>query len=55
VKRADIAIALEISAIESEDALNCVDAHYGYKPGVINIDALDPMVLYDLFPNIQTG
>ena len=28
-----------------------IHAHYGYEPGVINLDALDAMVLYDLFPN----
>jgi hypothetical protein len=48
---ADIAVALEIGGIEGKDALDGIHAHYGYEPGVINRDALDAMVLYDLFPN----
>jgi hypothetical protein len=41
VHRGNEAIALEVSAIEGNNALHSVDAHDGDEPCVIDFDALD--------------
>jgi hypothetical protein len=50
VKRTDVAVAFEISGIEREDVLHRVDAHDSNEPGIIDLHALNSVVLYDLFP-----
>ncbi len=50
MKRGDVAVPLEISGIEREDALDRVYVHSGNEAGVINLDALDFVVPYNLLP-----
>jgi len=51
VKRCNADVSLEISHIERKDVLDCVDIHGSNKAGIINFDALDFVVAYDLFPS----
>jgi len=50
VKRVDIAVSFEISGIERQQTLDSVDIHHSNEAGIINPDALDSVVSYDLFP-----
>lgn len=50
MQRDDTVVALEISGIKREDTVNCIDGHGGNETGIINLDALDAVVLHDLFP-----
>jgi len=50
MQRSNDIIALEVSAIEGQNALNSVDAHDGDEPRVIDLDALDFVVVHDTFP-----
>ena len=44
-------IALEIGTIEREEAIDCVDVHDGNQTGVIDLYALNAVVLDNLFPD----
>ena len=47
----DIAVALEVGAVKREDGVDRVDAHDGNQTGIIDLDALNAVVLDDPFPN----
>ena len=51
MKRGDAAVTLEIRRVEREYGLDSVDSHDGYEPCVIDLDALDAMILHDFFPS----
>ena len=51
MKRGDVAVAFEIGSIEREDALDRIDPHRSDQAGIINFDALDLMLAYNLFPS----
>ncbi len=43
-------IALEVGTVKGKDALHSINAHHRYEPRVIDLDALDLMVVNDMFP-----
>ncbi len=51
MQRGNKVIALEVSAIEGKNALHGVDVHDGDEPRVIDLDALDFIVVHDAFPH----
>ena len=51
VECCDADVSLEISHIERKDVLDYIDVHGSNKAGIINFDALDFVVAYNLFPS----
>ena len=51
MQRGNKVIALEVTAIEGKNALHGVDVHDGDEPRVIDLDALDFIVVHDAFPH----
>ena len=48
---ADIAVALEVGDIERENGIDQVNAHDGDQAGIIDLDALNAVVLNEPLPN----
>ena len=50
MQRGNSIVAFEVSAIKGKYAFHSVNVHNGDQPRVINLDALDSVVVNDAFP-----
>lgn len=55
VNHSDVAVALEIGGIESQDALYRIDAHKRDQPRIVHLDTLDLVISDNSLPSCVDG